>query len=280
MTGKMLDDNFYILFREENREQVEERAIAAQYFATATVREHLGGLSPGTVIARYSALPYYREVEGGINYSGHRLINSASDHEWIAEARWLDVLPDGLTSPTCSLEDFYKWQHRDSPPFILKGRTNSAKWKWATHMFAPTTKAAISMGHELSTDAFLGPQGIVVRKYIPFVTYEYGINGLPFTNEWRLFCYKDSIFACTYYWDVASDETKARAHINEEAIDFAENIAKIARDCTTFYTLDIAQAIDGKWWLVEINDGQMSGLNGLDPHVYYNSLKDCLKNES
>jgi hypothetical protein len=51
-------------------------------------------------------------------------------------------------------------------------------------------------------------------------------------------------------------------------------------DFATFYVADVAQDQNGKWWLVEINDGQMSGLSGNDPYVLYSRLFELIVQNS
>lgn len=71
--------------------------------------------------------------------------------------------------------------------YVIKGRTNSRKSHWNTHMFAATKREAIEVAGRLTADQMIMQQGLVYRKYEPLVTYEIGIHGQRFTNEWRFF---------------------------------------------------------------------------------------------
>lgn len=39
-----------------------------------------------------------------------------------------------------------------------------------------------------------------------------------------------------------------------------------------FFVMDVARTEDGKWLLIELNDGQMSGLSENNPEVLYSKL--------
>ena len=45
------------------------------------------------------------------------------------------------------------------------------------------------------------------------------------------------------------------------------------RDLSPFFTLDLAQTEDGRWMIVEVGDGQVSGLaNSVDLFLLYRAL--------
>ena len=65
--------------------------------------------------------------------------------------------------------------------------------------------------------------------------------------------------------------------IGDDGLKFADKIAEIASYYTTFFVLDIAEKRDGGWILIEMNDGQMSGLSMNDPDIFYKNLALALK---
>ena len=194
-----------ILFRSDNsQEQNDELAVASKYFPVVRYRSEV---PPGTlVVPRYSALPYFHELVFDLDRIGSRPINSHREHSWIAS---FDYYQD-LSSFT-ALEHELPYADYDGP-FVVKGRTNSRKHRWNKLMFAENRREATRVASELANDPLIGPQGLLYREYVPLVTYEIdSIYGLPFTNEWRLFYYRNQLLASGYYWSSASDETIARA---------------------------------------------------------------------
>ena len=262
-----------ILFRKDH-DSKEEMEIASKYFEVIESRVLCGG---STVIGRYSVLPYYRELETDLALNECNLINSHAQHKYIADFEWYaDMM--AVTPMTWFDNDFYMSKYEG--PFVVKGRTNSRKFKWNTLMYAETRRDASIIASELSSDSLIGSQGIIFRKYIPLRTFEIGINGLPFTNEWRFFFFRDRLLTYGYYWSSADD--LSQGEITEAGIDFAHKCAEKVGKKTDFFVLDIAERAEGGWILIEVNDGQMSGLSECCPDVLYRSLKsacdDMVKN--
>ena len=255
-----------ILFRYD-RDSEEEYRIASQYFDVFKYRTECKNKY---VIGRYSVLPYYTELETDLNNQNSYLINTYSQHRWIANFEWYSKLKE-FTPETWTDNDICECDH--DGPLIIKGKTNSRKHEWNKMMFAPTRRDALILAGELMKDPLIGPQGIVYRKYIPLRTFEVGMNGLPFTNEWRLFYLGETLLSGGYYWSSAERSIEINSGgIPAPAIELGNIIAKICSQHTNLFVLDIAETEAGKWILIEVNDGQMSGLSENDPHTLYSSL--------
>ena len=48
----------------------------------------------------------------------------------------------------------------------------------------------------------------------------------------------------------------------------------------SFWVRDIAKHQDGRWRLVELNDGNMSGLSCIGPTLFYSNLKNATEQEA
>lgn len=267
-----LTNHSIVLFRGSLAEEGEEY-ICSKYFDTVNYRSEIDQCC--TVVGRYSVLPYYKELERDI-YPG-KLINSYKEHKWIADFEYYKVLKD-VTPETWDDTNFYSCKYPG--PFVVKGLTNSKKNQWSRCMFAPTKRDALRIGGDLIEDQYIGQQGVIYRKYIPLETYEIGINNLPFTNEWRVFCYKDQILSYGYYWSIATDNTIQFAKQTggiDQGIKFVESLLPKIMPYVNFYVVDIARTLTGEWIVIELNDGQMSGLSENDPDELYGNLAKVLK---
>jgi hypothetical protein len=253
-----------ILFR-RGIEADGEFEIAKKYFKTTGQRTEC---CDNLVIPRYSALPYYRELEHDLKNLGCTLINSYEQHRWVADFDYYEDLKEFTPE---------SWDEHDFPytnyagPFVVKGRTNSRKFEWNKLMFAPTKRDASHIAAELNLDGLIAPQGVIYRKYVPLRTFEIGINGLPFTNEWRFFMLGQRILSYGYYWSTADDVSLGKLDTN--ALALVRKVAEIASQNINFYVLDIAQTEEGNWILIEVNDGSMSGLSENDPDILYFELR-------
>ncbi len=260
-----------ILFRKDFNFD-NEMEIASKYFDVYTSRTVIPKNS--LVIGRYSCLPYYHELVEDLRFNNSQLINGLYEHQYIANFDYYyDV--EKMTFPTWFNLSDMPMSKRDKP-IVLKGKTNSKKFQWKTHMFAENFQKAVHMSAELLNDPFIGPQGLIYREYIPLETFEIGVNDIPMTNEWRLFFYKNQLITYAYYWGILDDLTiidKIKQDFIDNGIKFAQSVAKEISEFTNFFVLDVAKTQDGKWILVEVNDGQQSGLNGMiNPEELYSNL--------
>lgn len=259
----------YILFRDwRQKEYEDERICASKYFSVVSLRSECKGhfqTNNSLVAGRYSVLPYYKEVSDDLLNNGCYLINSPEQYNFIASFEYYEKVKE-FTFPTWKQNEFiYAPEQR----YIVKGTTNSKKFDWSKLMFAGSKKRAIEISCELKKDSLIGEQDIIFRQYIPLKTYEIGINELPFTNEWRFFYYKNNLLSYGYYWSIAENKSDK---IDNKMVSFANGIAEIIKDHVDFFTLDVAEKENGGYILVEINDGQMSGLSDNNPEILYENL--------
>ena len=249
-----------------------EFAICGKYFPTLEFRTFVD--ENALIIGRFSVLPFYEELENELKLKNSHLINSFKQHKYIADImNYYEDVKD-FTPKT-----YTEWGNLPEGAYVVKGRTNSRKHQWNTHMFAKNKKELLNVIHRIFDDGFIANQGIVVREYVPLKQIDEGINGLPITNEWRFFFYKEHLLNVGYYW-ASHPEAKEKAILHNGMVNFATDVACIISENANFFVLDIAEKADGKFMLVEVNDGQMSGLSMCDPDSLYRNFKAILDMEN
>lgn len=276
----MFNLNTTVLFRASDMASREEKAICSKYFNITDSRSNLELIANKIVVGRYSVLPYYKELENDLKYSNSRLINSYQEHRYVADLKnWalgmdvddLQLIPYTPRTWT-SLQDV-----PDNIPLVLKGETNSRKDKWSTHMFAQNKKEAIEVYLKLRSERFLENQEIYIREYIKLNTLLVDeISGQPISKEFRFFCCGEKVLASGFYWSSHVGDLAEVPSPKEVPQEFIDKLTKIIARNVTFYVMDIAQTQSGDWILIELNDGQMSGLSEVDPDELYSNLKQCL----
>lgn len=242
-----------------------ELEVAQRHFPVYTQRAAVPAGS--LVIGRFANLPYHLELEQDVKLLGSRLINTTQQHGYVADfsyypdlvGRTFRTWHDSLNIPSAMADK----------PFVVKGTTNSDKRAWSRRMFAPNLQAAFRIAADLRADAFLGPQGVVFREYVPLQALEMPIVDLPpLANEWRTFYYRGQRLAHGYYWSNIDDWAlvdAARADFEEQGLALADQVAADIQEKIPFVCIDVAKTEDGRWLVVELNDGCMSGLNGSVP---------------
>lgn len=269
----------YILFRVD-QDNEPEYEIAKDIWGDQITRFRSEIPEGSLVIGRYSCLPFYKDLEDELEANGSMLVNSYKEHKHIADMEWYNVLRDpyGRTTPKTFFDAGWQTVPDTEHGYVVKGRTNSRKFKWKSHMYAPDREALKDVMHRLYDDPLIADQGLVIREYVPLRQFEEGINGVPITNEWRCFFYGDQMVASGFYWSIAECADNM-GELPKEARDIANKAGNIYGSGPEdgkppFFVVDVAERADGGFTVIELNDGQQSGLSMIDPRGFYQALWD------
>lgn len=257
---------FRASFGDDTKEELE---IAKKHFNV--VQNRMKIKKNNLVIPRYSALPFYKELEQDMIDNKCKLINTFEMHNYVA-----NILNYYYDLKEYTPKTYENWINlpRDKS-FIVKGLTNSKKFEWNTKMFAKTYLDVPKIAMSLMDDDLIRDQGIIVREYIPLKKLSEGINGLPISNEWRTFVLNGKIVETGFYWSNEAD-CKPYNELPTNAKIFLQKVINIVKDKINFFVIDIAETQSGDWIVIELNDGQMSGLSEINPDNFYKNLKNLI----
>lgn len=219
------------------------------------------------VVGRYSVLPFYDALEQDLSDRGCRLVNRYAQHQWIANFDYYPTFRD-VTPESWSEEEFAA---APDGPFVLKGRSSSFKHHWSELMFAEDKAEAVRKAAVLRERQVIAQQGLLFRRFVPLEAFGHTPSGLPISNEWRFFFVRERLIGYGYYW--ARLAPAGRPAIDAAGVAFARDCAARVADSAVFFVVDIARTTDGRWLLIELNDGQTSGLMGLDADEFYRQLR-------
>ncbi len=272
---------YVIVYRRTNNLRDDDLEINALESAGFTYLDDRAKVKPGDlVIARYSAWPFYNEFVSTVEYLGGRVINSVSQNNYIVDLQnWVLDLGDLTPVTWRRIEDI---PEDECGPFILKGGENSRKGLWKTHCFASDKKEAIQVYFNLLNDSLIGKQNIYIRKFIPLHTYFYDVVGMPVTKEFRFFICDKQVVCGAYYWSSHIDQLSTVPLISEVHESFLnEVIDRIGQNpnAPRFYVVDIGIKENGQPIVIELNEGQQSGVSENDPFVLYRNLKRILEDK-
>jgi hypothetical protein len=236
--------------------------------------EYRSQIPPGsTVISRYATWPYYDELEDELALSGSSLIHSQTEHKRIADMVWYDFIEN---TPETWFDRGWKNVPDTEHGWVVKGRTNSRKWQWDSMMFAETREELKHALSDLRKDSHINQQGLVIREYVPLEEVEEGINGIPFANEWRCFFIGTDLLISGFYWATAECASEM-GPTPEAALETAQEAAEEFSHGNEFFVVDVAKTEEGDWTVIELNDGQMSGLSMIDPEEFYTRLRETVQ---
>lgn len=265
-----------ILFRHDPA--VDDAEVRAMHLNFPTITSRLDIKANDLVVGRLSVLPFYKELEIDVRRLGAELLNSYRQHRYIADVgAWYPDLED-LTAPTFTSDQMSSLQDNDDfDGFVLKGETNSRKFLWNSHMYAPTTKELVPVFLNLVNDALIGSQQIYIRRKLRLKTFLHSENGLPITNEYRVFVARKQILCVGFYWSSYADQIPESQRIPPPS-DFLANVVEAIGDAAPGYVVDVGLMADEVTWkVIELNDLQMSGISENDPYVLYKMLADVLR---
>ena len=259
-----------VLFRAALAEE-EELSIVSKYFEVIQSRAQIQ--SGDEILCRYSFLPYGDELDQDVALMGGKLVNLYAQHRYVADlGAWYsdlkDYTPKTWFDPAEVLRQDYDGR------FFCKGETNSLKNLWNTHCVAQNKADLMRVYCNLRDDSLIGQQTICIRQFEPLITYATSITRQPITKEFRVFVYRGKIMGKGYYW-VNHPEVieEFKPNPNDIPESFLAEVIERVKDHIPFFVVDVAQRIDGEWRVIELNDGCMSGLSGVDADELYRNLK-------
>ena len=181
-----------------------------------------------------------------------------------------DVTPRSLWFEGASPDTNAISEHFGGAALVLKDYVKSAKHYWKEACFIPRASDREALARV--TERFLElrdghPEGgLVYREFLEFQSIgKHQVSDMPLTLEFRLFFVKGKLLCSSRYWGDADYPEQ------EPPLDYFTELAQGVQ--SPFFSMDIAADTDGRWWVVEIGDAQVSGLpDGLDPGTFYGGL--------
>lgn len=162
-------------------------------------------------------------------------------------------------------------------PIIVKDYVKSQKHNWAEACFIP--KASDKDSVKKIVSRFVELQGSELNVGLVFRKFEdleflgnHSKSKMPLTKEFRLFFLNGHIVQIFNYWD-EGDYGDTKPDLKE-----FETIGK--KVTSNFFTMDIAKKKDGDWIIMELGDGQVSGLpDNANKSNFYRSVKEYLSQQ-
>jgi hypothetical protein len=155
-------------------------------------------------------------------------------------------------------------------PIIIKDYVKSRKYDWEEACFIPDAsdkervKKVVQRFLELQGDEL--NEGIVFRQFVnlEFLS-QHSKSQLPLSKEFRIFFLNHKPISIFHYWD--EGEYGDTSPDLQPFLDIAKQVK------SNFFTMDIAKLEDGDWTIIELGDGQVSGLpDNANLEQFYNNF--------
>lgn len=206
----------------------------------------------------------YAKLHTALLFKGVELINTPEEYSF---CHWLPNSYKAIENRTpktiwVSLEDFKDDGLRDilgvfgNKPIVLKDYVKSAKHFWNTACFIPDASDTDKVMDTIKEfrnvrDGVTG--GFVFREYVNLEKIGvHPLSKVPISKEYRLFFLRGKVINVSPYWEEGTYDDEGPPV--DEFVDIARGIP------SQFFSMDIAKTINGQWIIIELGDGQVSGL--------------------
>jgi len=242
-----------------------------RYFDCRTPYEAPVGI-PG--VARIGAFDDYAAFYQECAEEGITLVHSPDDHERCTLLpRWYPLIEADTPRsrwypgiPTLSeVEAHFEF------PIFIKGARQTSKHNAAASIVR--TRSEFDEAVKIfRADPILHWQEFVCRELLDLRPVAGGTEGkIPASFEFRTFWWKGQLVGAGAYWYEAESYRWNDAE-RAGALALARR-AVVALGCA-FLVVDVAQTVDGRWIVIECNDGMESGYAAASPFAIWQKISD------
>ncbi len=230
-----------------------------------------------TVVGRFGVTENYSDLFFELNSLGIALIHNPSQYLLASElTNWYSLLKD-ITPKSIWYDEIPTIEQIENDfdyPIFIKGSRQTNKHK-ASLSIAKSKSELKNIIFEYKRNPILHWQKFVVREYVNLrIVKSTETEKIPASFEFRTFWWKNNLVGEGIYWkDFAKYNWTKSERI--KALSVAENAALKLN--LPFIVIDIAQMENGKWLIIESNDGQESGYAGISPISLWQNIVEIEK---
>ena len=214
----------------------------------------------------------YRTFYHLLEEKGIFLINSSEEYEryhtlpgWYEE--FADMTVKSIWEDEGNVNSILEMSASLEGSYIVKDYVKSRKHEWHEACYIPNiadkenTSKVIHTFVERQGEALVG--GIVLRKFEKLKQIGFHEkSGMPISEEYRVFVYAGKVHIIDNYWN-----NDVEVNFSKEELAWMEGIAGKLQ--SNFVTVDLARKEDGTLIIMELGDGQVSGLQEIDEKRFY-----------
>jgi hypothetical protein len=183
--------------------------------------------------------------------------------------------PFSIWSESKNIEDALRLTDGLEGAFIIKDYVKSRKHEWYDACFIKDIRDKENTERVINN--FINRQssnlegGVVLRKFESLKSIgNHKDSGMPISEEYRIFVFKGEILIADNYWNDSGE-----LNITEDEYTLIESI--ISEIESSFITIDLARKTDGNLIIMEMGDGQVSGLQQMDEYEFYGAFQNQRK---
>lgn len=211
---------------------------------------------------------------------GIQLINSPKEYAkyhllpgWYKDFE--GITPFSVWNESKNIDDALKLTENLEGAFIVKDYVKSRKHEWYDACFIKDIKdkeeASRVIGNFITRQGESLEGGVVLRKFESLKCIgNHKDSGMPISEEYRIFVFKGKILIADNYWNKDKE-----VNISEDEYAWIESVASKIE--SNFITIDLARKTDGSLIIMEMGDGQVSGLQQIGADEFYRGFQNQSK---
>lgn len=224
------------------------------------------------VVARIGAIQNYESIYNKLKSIDVQLIHSPEEHKRCSILpEWYPIIED-LTPKSVIYNSLPSSKQVESDlgwPIFVKGERQTSQHKKSLSIIEGPKQFEELLKY-WKNDNILNWQRMVCRQYVDLLKVDDSLfDRIPSSYEFRLFFWKSNLVGVGKYWFEGKDYELNKSDQNA-AFPLGFEVAK--RLDVNFLVVDIAKTIDGKWIVIEVNDGQESGYAGVVPYKMWQNI--------
>ena len=180
--------------------------------------------------------------------------------------------PCSIWSESKNIEDALRLTDGLEGAFIIKDYVKSRKHEWYDACFIKDIRDKENTERVINN--FINRQdsnlegGVVLRKFESLKSIgNHKDSGMPISEEYRIFVFKGEVLIADNYWNDSGE-----LNITEDEYTLIESI--ISKIESSFITIDFARKTDGNLIIMEMGDGQVSGLQQMEKYEFYGAFQN------
>lgn len=215
----------------------------------------------------------YAELSAAVAAKGYEVVVAPTAHRQMLEVDLSAKALGELTPPLVVIEDAADAVRVAAPlgfPLFLKGVVQSLKQHGldacvATDAATLEKLARVLLGRQQHTRG-----KVIARPFLKLRHVRTSGLGFPLGREYRAVAFRGALLDVGAYWE-GSDSLTALSTDEARAVKALVEAAS-ARLASPLIGVDVGQAEDGRWWVIETNDPQFMGTSQLNPLVVWHRL--------
>jgi hypothetical protein len=222
-------------------------------------------------VERYTAI-YEAALAKGV-----RLVNTPAEYQTAMEFdRFYPLLGELTPESIVALhaEDAVAAGTRIGYPVFVKGAVKSNKEQGWSACVAQDAIELRALADQLLPREQRSRGRVIVRRLVHLRQSGASPGGFLLGREYRAFVYRGQMLVYGYYWDEDIDTFPLTVEDQQQISDLACRAAR--RVGTPFVAVDLAQQEDGAWIVIEVGDGQFSGLSHVPVLELWSRLSDAV----